>query len=305
LKNTPLINRISQSFGVSALKQLDPSKSSVNVPPDIQQLIQEFPSLLTPNFKNIKHQVEHSIHTKDSAQIHSKARPLLPGSPKAVNGKKAWDEMVKLGIVEKVSATEQHYYSSPLHLQTKSDGSERPCGDFRLLNEQTLPDVYQLPNLNNFTSNIKRSNFFSKVDLVKAFHFIPIRDQDQLKCCVNTPWGLFKFKRLAFGLRNAPASFQKFADEVFKDIPNVYVYLDDCLVFTDSYEEHIKTLRQIFQRLSEYGLAIALPKCAFAQPTVDFLGYKVDNSGVTPLKHKTQCIDKFPTPSTQKQLLRF
>ena len=95
--------------------------------------------------------------------------------------------MIEMGIVERVRADEQHYWSSGLHLQTKPDGSERPCGDFRRLNDATLQDVFQLPNINTFTSAIKKSKVFSRIDMSKAFHFIPIKKEDQLKCCVNTP----------------------------------------------------------------------------------------------------------------------
>ena len=162
-----------------------------------------------------------------------------------------------------------------------------------------------LPNINNFSSSIKQSTVFSKIDLSKAFHFIPIRDEDQEKCCVNTPWGLYKFKRMAFGLKNAPMTFSKFAEEVFSGIPNLYTYLDDLLVFTSSKAEHLKVVRMIFERLAEYGLALALPKCSFAQSEVEFLGYKVNKNGITPLSNKIQSITDFPTPSTQKQLLKF
>ena len=114
-----------------------------------------------------------------------------------------------LDSMERVDPADAHYWSSALHLQTRPDGGERPCGDFRLLNELTEQDAYQLPNLNHFANHIKSSNYFSKIDIAKAFHFVPIKKSDQHKTCVATPWGLYMFKRLAFGLKNAPLSFQK------------------------------------------------------------------------------------------------
>ena len=178
--------------------------------------------------------------------------------------------MVELGIVEKVRADEPHYWSSGLHLQSKPDGSERPCGDFRLVNNVTLQTANTLPNLNHFTNHIKRSKVFSKVDMSKAFHFIPIKKEDQIKVCVNTPWGLYKFLRMPFGLKNAPGSFQAFANEVLNGIPNCYVYLDDIIVFSESEEQHQKTVRAIFERFQKYGLALSLSKCQFAAEEVDF-----------------------------------
>ena len=269
-----------------------------SLPEKYKKLISEHPSILKADFRNVKHSVEHSIDTT-GAPVRCKARPLLPGSPKAVAGKKAWDEMVSLGIVERVDPNEAHYYSSPLHLQDKPDGSQRPCGDFRALNDQTLQDSYNLPNLNHFSASIKKSKYFSKIDLSKAFHFIPIKLSDQNKTCVATPWGLYKFKRLAFGLKNAPMSFCKFIGEVLHGIDHVYAYLDDFLVFTEDEETHYKVVEEIFKRLEKFGLAIALPKCKFAAEEVEFLGYKVNKSGITPLAYKLEAIDKCPVPTTQ------
>ena len=186
-----------QAFSVKAINSLSETST---IPSEYQKLINKYPQVLKADFKEVKHSVEHCIDTpENSTPIRTKVRPLLPGSPKAVAGQKAWQQMIDLGIVEKVSAEEQNYWSHALHLQTKPDQTERPCGDFRKLNELTIQDSYQLPDINHFSSHIKKSNYFSKIDISRAFHFVPIRKSDQLKTCVATPWGLFKFKRMAFG----------------------------------------------------------------------------------------------------------
>ena len=218
----PKTDSFAQFFSVSSLAT--PPTPPKPVPLPYQKLLKEFPEILTPNFKDIKHKIEHAIPTGDSRPIRSKVRPILPGSPKAKAGFEAWDQMVKLGIVKKVTAEEaQTAWSFPLHLQTKPDLTERPCGDFRRLNDLTLQEAYQLPNINTFSSHIKQSKVFSKLDISKAFHFIPIRKEDQLKACVNTPWGLYKFQRMAFGLKNAPSSFQAFAEEVLDGVQHIYI----------------------------------------------------------------------------------
>ena len=122
-------------FGIAALTAADASPEIQNaLPEDYRKLLEKYPNILKPNFKEVKHSVRHAINTGNALPIRTKARPLLPGSPKAVNGKAAWDEMVSLGIVEKVNAADQNFWSFPLVLQTKPDGSERPCMDARLLN---------------------------------------------------------------------------------------------------------------------------------------------------------------------------
>ena len=88
-------------------------------------------------------------------------------------------------------------------------------------------------------------------------------------------------------------------------IYSIYVYLDDIMVYNDNEEEHMETLEKLFTKLSENGLAIALDKCSFGQPSIEYLGYKVDETGISPLKRKVDCILKLPDPTTQKELLRF
>ena len=162
-----------------------------------------------------------------------------------------------------------------------------------------------MPNLNHFTANIKKSKIYSKIDISKAFHFIPIRDEDKMKTCVAAPWGIFKFNRLG-RLRNAPGSFQAFIQVVLQDIPDCYVYIDDILVFSNDHASHLATVTKIFERLKQYGLALNLPKCVFAAPEVNFLGYKINSQGAHPLGiYKLQAISECQKPSTQKQLLKY
>ena len=111
---------------------------------------------------------------------------------------------------------------------------------------------------------------------------------------------MYKFKRLAFGLKNAPMSFSKFIAEVTHGLDHIYVYLDDVLVFTEDEETHFKAVEALLERLASYGLALALPKCSFAKPEVDFLGYKVNKDGIKPLDYKLSAIDKICNPNHTK-----
>ena len=97
----------------------------------------------------------------------------------------------------------------------------------------------------------------------------------------------------------------KFISEVLHGIEDIYVYLDDILCFSQDKESHLKTVEEVFKRLAEYGLALALPKCQFEQQKVEFLGYEVSKEGVRPLGYKLKAIDEFQKPTTQKLLLRF
>ena len=118
-----------------------------------------------------------------------------------------------------------------------------------------------LPQISSFTQDLAGSVIFSKVDLFKAFHQIIIDEESRPKTCVTTPWGLFNFNRLAMGMANSAQSFQRAVDSVLHDLPNVFCYLDDILVFSKSKEDHLKTLEELFKRLDEAGLTVALFKC--------------------------------------------
>ena len=151
-----------------------------------------------------KHGVIHRILTKEGeVPCKAKTRRILPGSPRAVKGLKAIQDLERLGIIERVNASDPNNWTSPVHFTVKDDGSLRCVGDYRLLNQKTILDLFPLPNLRSFTGEIAGSIIFSKMDLTKAFHQILIDPQDRHKTCITTPWGLFNFRRLAMGMRNS------------------------------------------------------------------------------------------------------
>ncbi|GFY06842.1 retrovirus-related Pol polyprotein from transposon opus [Trichonephila clavipes] len=127
-------------------------------------------------------------------------------------------------------------YASPIHFVKKSDVSWRICGDFRRLNSVTIPDRYSLPHIHDFVSGLKGKTVFSKIDLVKAYHQIPMEPNDIPKTAVITPIGLFEYVYMTFGLRNAAQTMQRFIDRIIRDIPCCYAYVDDLLIASAEHE---------------------------------------------------------------------
>ncbi len=144
-------------------------------------------------------------------------------------------------------------WSSPLHMVPTPNGSWRPCGDYRRLNAATTPDKYPLPNLQDLSNFLHGSTIFSKIDLEKGYHQVPMQSSDIPKTAIITPFGLFEFLYMPFGLSNAAQTFQRLMDSLFRDFPFVFIYLNDhysvLLVYSFLKLNHryfVRTMRYIY-----------------------------------------------------------
>ena len=264
------------------------------------KLLDSFPEILTPSFTLHEpiHGVKHHIPT-EGPPVQARARRLDP--EKLSVAKKEIEKLVDLGVCYRGKSE----WASPLLVTTKPCGGWRVCGDYRRLNGMTKDDRYPVRSLQDFTAELHGKKFFSKVDLMKGYHQIPVADEDVPKTAVITPFGLFIFPRTPFGLKNAGQDFQRLMDEILGDIPRVYVYIDDILIASETLEQHLEDLEQVFKTLAANGLVVQRSKCVLGKSSLEFLGYQVDSNGISPLQDRVTAISAASPPTTIKELQRF
>jgi hypothetical protein len=245
-----------------------------------------------------KHDVQHHLQTS-GPPLTAKARRLDPAKLQDV--KREFEDMEKAGIIRRSDSS----WASPLHMVRKANSTWRPCGDYRRLNKVTKADRFPVPNIQDFTARLHGCMVFSKLDLRKGYYQVPVRAEDIPKTAVITPFGLWEFLRMPFGLKNAGQSFQRLIDRLMASLDFVFVYLDDILSASPDQQTHLQHLRLVLERLREGGLLLNMDKCQFGAASLEFLGHMVSAGSLQPLSSHVQAIMKVPWPLDTTQLQRF
>ncbi|KAF2353789.1 Reverse transcriptase domain [Trinorchestia longiramus] len=162
-------------------------------------------------------------------------------------------------------------WASPLMMVPKPNGEYRLCGDYRRLNAITIPDRFPIPHLQDFSANLHGATIFTKIDLAHAFHQIPMDEESIQKTAVITPFGLFEYTTIPFGLRNAPQTFQRHMTNILPDLPYAYTDLDDVLIASSTPKQHEEHLRTLCERLANHGLLINPAKCELGKKSLTSL----------------------------------
>ena len=196
-------------------------------------------------------------------------------------------------------------WSSPCLLVPKPDGTSRFCTDFRKVNSVTKTDTYPLPRIDDCIDSVGQAQYVSKFDLLKGYWQVPLTDAAKDISAFAVANGLFQYKVLPFGLKNAPPTFQRLMDKVISGLKNTKVYIDDVIVHSKNWADHSKYIRALFDRLTLYQLTVNLSKSDFGKATVIYLRHVVGQSKISPIEAKVQGIAKFAPPNDRKSLRRF
>lgn len=265
-----------------------------------QQLMECIPDHLFMDSPGRTDLIYHSIILNDPKPIrqpiyHVPER-LLPVM------KEELETMQTLGVIEPSTSE----WSSPIVLVPKKDGTLRFCLDFRKLNSVSKFDPYPMPRVDELVERLGRAKYLSTLDLCKGYWQVPLKPECKELTAFKTPFGHFQFRVLPFGLHGAPATFQRMMDQILQGTEMfAAAYLDDIIIFSQSWEEHLRHLQEVLKRIKTAGLTIRPDKCALAKAETQYLGYVLGHGVVRPQVGKIEAIKNAERPVTKKQVRSF
>jgi hypothetical protein len=242
--------------------------------------------------------IEHEI-VVEGRPIKQRAYGVF--DPKKLEFQKQHIEaLLKEGIIRKSKSP----WASPVILAKKKGGKFRFCGDFRKLNGRTVKDSYPLPVIDDLLRKLGKAKYFTSFDLDRGFLQVALKEEDKYKTAIITQKGLFEYNVMPFGLTNAPGTFQRLMDEVLRETLDEFtaVYIDDIIIYSNTFEEHLQHVEEVLRRLKEAKLVIKLKKCMFIQEEIKLLGHIVGRNGIKTDPEKIEKVKNYPRPTNLREL---
>ena len=298
------INDRNNFFNLSNVSEhIDVSHVSESSRHEIYKMILSHSNVLSSSENDIGNArvTEHSIKLYDETPIYHRPRRLAP--PIAQEIEEQCQQLHMLDIIEPSNSP----WSSPIVPIRKADGTVRMCIDYRSLNKQTIKDRFPIPCLTDSLYGLGGNKFFTSLDLIKGYYQVPIEPRSRPYTAFTTYKNHWQFKRLAFGLCNAPATFQREIQSVLCAFPSnkVIAYLDDILIMSKTFSEHLELLSKVLATLDKYCIKIKLSKCKWFASEIEYLGHIVSERGLRKTPKYIDKVVQFPKPTTVEELRQF
>jgi len=246
--------------------------------------------------------IEHSIRVKTDRPIKQRYRLRNPAMQKVIDDEV--EEMLRDGIIEPSTSP----WSSPMVIVKKKDGRPRFCIDFRKVNEVTERDAYPLPQIHATLDKLRGAKYLTTLDLQQGYWQIPLSPESRAVTAFTVPGrGLMQFQVMPFGLHSAPATFQRLLDNILGPElePHVFIYLDDIIIVSGTFDEHLQHLAEVFRRLRDARLRLNPEKCHFCRHELKYLGHIVGHRGIRTDREKVRAMAQWPRPSNVRQIRQF
>ena len=269
----------------------------------LEELLERYPDAFadTDYDMGCSNVIQHKIDVGEATPIKARAYRVNPSTQQVID--EHIDNLLECGIIRPSISP----WSSPVIVVGKKDGSTRMCIDYRQLNKLTRKDSYPLPVIQDVLDCLAGSKYFTTLDLRQGFYQLEVHENSKHLTAFVSKRGLYEFNRLPFGLCNSPASFVRMMEEVFRDTNwrELVCYLDDIIIFSDTFETHLERLERVFKKLITHNLKLKRTKCVFLKQEVEFLGFTVSGKGLAPNEKKVEVINNHPAPKDRKELKAF
>lgn len=245
--------------------------------------------------------VEMDIELTEDRIIHYRPYRLSQSERETVRGMVS--ELLEAGVIEESSSP----YASPIVLVKKKNNEVRMCVDYRALNKITKKERYPLPIIQDQLDRFAGRKVFTTLDLASGYHQIPINERSRQYTAFVTPDGHYQYKRVSFGLCNAPSVFQKTMCKILAPVLHkfVEVYIDDIIILGDDVDEGLRNLKTVLKLISQAGLKIRLEKCGFLMSSIEYLGHEIGNGEMRPSRKKIEAVTQFKTPTNVHEVRQF
>ena len=271
------------------------------IPTTAEDIMRQYPALFDASTVGKLKGVQVQLRVSDDNPVFMKSRVV----PFAIRQRyeEALQKLVQEDIIEKVEHSD---WASPAVPVIKPCGDIRICGDYSgTINQASPLEQYLVPTFEELLSNLSGGTKFTKLDLSQAYHQLELNPDCRKFTTINTPYGLYQYKRLVFGINSAVSIFQRTIKNVLKGLPGCCVRIDDILVTGETDAIHLENLHRVLQKLQDCGLKLKKEKFHFMLEEVIYLGMSVSQAGISPTKEKVQAIKDAEPPSNVAELQSF